>query len=157
MGKPEQPSNNELLFSTLATSLTRPEVIYVDANYLEGAMPDGTEYKIDDYFAYTLKDAHPSGVTKMERERLLYLGKVCMDILLKPEGGTAARRLYLVGRPADIREGFGVLEYATADGIDPSSTEPFTYSSVHKHVLPDPFEDPHLLALYRHLADTETQ
>ncbi len=143
----ETHPNITLFYDTLVHGLGRPDVSYSDAHYLDGTLPDGLPFEVDDYNAFWLKDAPKNGIDQAGRRRLLAIGKSCLNVVFnarEPDSHT-----YIVGRPADVRPRFGLLEIMVDAGANAESQDLCNFQN--DQLVPDPFTEPRLKAVYDYL------
>ncbi|HSX07306.1 MAG TPA: hypothetical protein VLG11_00230 [Candidatus Saccharimonadales bacterium] len=176
ISNPENPSNSTLLYNTLVQGLLRPDVRYTDGHYLDVTLPPDGEYPgatgwVSDYEAYKLQAAHeldrqrkeawgealntdnplpfPMGLLRADRRALLERGLTYIDIKLEePSDGRAVS--YSLLRPREVQEDF-LPPNLDAAGIEPTSEEILVWDIKRRLQIPNPFTEPHLLALYKYL------
>ncbi len=150
MIQPEARANTLQLYNTLTEALGGLGVEYSDAHYLPGTLPDNTPFEVDDYNSYWLKDVLvDGGLGEAGRKQLLVIGKACLNVVINPRKDNM--QTYVVGRPSDIRPGFGLLEQYTRLGVEPESDELSIYNFKDDSLIEDPFVEPNLLAVYNHI------
>lgn len=175
------PSNSTLFYNALVQGLLRPEVRYGDAHYLDLVLPPDGEYvgatgRMSDYEDYKLQAASdlirqrteewgaawtlennlpfpPQSLLPAERRSFLERGLAYIDIQLSegPEPPDRYTANYEVVRPQDLPGGHEVVERAEAAGLNPASSEPYVFETGTPRYIPNPFKEPHLLALYKYL------
>jgi hypothetical protein len=172
----ETPSNNQLFYRSLIAGLLRPEVRFSDAHYLSVALPPEDDFPgatgwLSDYPTYLLTaaaelseqrqqkfvaaleagrtDVAMPSLTQEDRHRFLEQGLayVDMEFLIGPQ---KEKRGYVVGRPQDLQPDDYLLAGAVNTGLQPTE-DPFVYDTTRRLHVPDPFAEPHLLALYKYL------
>jgi hypothetical protein len=173
----ENSSNNSLFYNSLIQGLLRPEAQYKDAYYLNVVLPADGEFEgatgyISDYPDFLLNAARslrarrretnvsrllagnsnhmPEGLSSADRRRFLKQGMAFIDVELYV-GESHDLNGCLVGRPMDLASDNFALKAAMIRGLEPIAEEPFVYDSNREIYVPDPFEEPHLRALYRYL------
>lgn len=170
-------SNNTLFYNSLVQGLLRPDVRYMDAHYLDVTLPadgafEGGKGWMSDYPDFLLKAARdlreqqrqiniakleagdmnfiPDGLTQKDRRSFLMRGLAFIDVELKVGEGQEAKGCMTVC-PQDVPENDHCLRAAIRAGLEPIAEEPFVYDPTRELYIPDPFEEPHLLALYKYL------
>lgn len=180
-----RPSNNTLLYDMLTQGLLSPNVTYSDAHYLNITLPaedayGGGSFRISNYPDYTLRATKkvlaarhaakiiametgeplvPTQLTSDHHQAFLAAGISCLDVEVTENSGQ--QQSWALFHLKDIRPNdplAGLAMQAAADiGIALSPDETVVYSTGHPLYIADAFTEPHLQAVYKHLASQQLE
>jgi hypothetical protein len=164
----KSPTNNTRLYNALVEGLLRPEVRYAEAHYLDFTLPSDDAYEggsgqVNDYLSYNLAVARELRrkrrnkgdapvLTQADRQDFLRRGLACLQVRIDEDQTT---RFWAIARPKDMAPRslamMLIAKRARETEVELVPDQPFVYDTVQRLYVPDPFTEPHLLALYRYL------
>lgn len=153
----EESGNRRLFYDAIRKVLLRPEAQKEggDSLYVRGNIPESDTFAeatfvLDDFMSYQVL-LTPRPFTFPARSALLRDGRSVLSAAMRMTD-TKEDLAYATALPDELDPEGTVLKEAMKDGLVPVQQELFVWDAKKKLIVPDPFEDPHLLALYRHLS-----